>query len=247
MKENLIYHDYKNSPASYGRDGGTGRDILITTEIGSQNDYDFLSNIRSRETSVAALLEPRILPTMESALKKLTPVWNTFDHGNAVSFSMGLLPELSEKFIERAMRDQKRHKRNLEKIDMDAMKVIQDDIALSVDLASVAFDPDKPVFLMVMNYAPGSKPVAGAHEWHNDFMRAAGKIVLQRSLCVDGLRFKFKEQAQDDELRGVAFSTGRVLFKVTQDNMHSGCPISPNQSRVMYTMTGFPRHDIQFS
>jgi hypothetical protein len=65
---------------------------------------------------------------------------------------------------------------------------------------------------------------------------------LQRSLNVGGLCFAFNEQASPDIMEGVGLGTGRVAFKITDDNVHRGVQASAAEGRLIYTITGEPIH-----
>lgn len=243
--ENLIYHSKIDGYASYGRDGGAGRDIVIGPSVSLEADQRFLSNIASPLTSVVTILDNGPDDKMVSALDALSPVWNLAPRGTVyAAHNAETMDGLREGFANAAMKDFKRQRLPVEKIDPQAFAVLEKDIHESLNLFENMIDKAAPVSFRMVYYPPASQPIRILHNWHNDSVteNLIGKIRLQRSVNVDGLRFAFKEQAFPEmEIKGVGFSTGHVVFNVTPDNIHKAPPVSPDDGRIMYLATATPR------
>lgn len=240
--ERLIYHSKDNGYASYGRNGGKGRDIIVAPSVTAIEDRRFIGRIKSPDTTVVALLDDGPKPALQSALDNLMPVWNKARRGNAfIALDAPNVGTLSNCFIAEAIGDFTKQKLPVDEITPQAMESLHDDVRLSLDMIKDVIDVNAPVIFRMMYYPPASQPLAIFHHWHADTYPSnlMGKVRLQRSANHEGMRFAFKEQV-GDVLHGIGLSTGRVAFKVTEENVHSAAPISPTTGRMMYTITGHP-------
>lgn len=237
--EHLIHHTQEGGYASYGRDGGTGCNIMIAPAQNCDWDKAFLENIRSSETSVASVLERQPANALNRSLNSLMTAWSATPTGNLYFFDILTADTLRAEFMTRAPRIFKRQRVEPEKIDNAALTVLHGDICESLDMTRKIFAPEAPLAFLMLYYPPASAKMKAVHEWHDD-MRASteGKVCLNRSLNVDGVKFQFAEQADPETVTGVSLSIGRTMFKI--GHKHRAAPVSPTRGRVMYTITGAP-------
>lgn len=248
ISEHLVYHSPERGYASYGRDGGQGRDIIIAPSIDPKADKKLIHEISKPETSVVGVLDLQPQPFMEQALQSLMPVWNEARRGNVyIAYEAPDAAAFCRAFTDAALRDFKRQGLAIDKIDLHTLDSLQQDLSQSVELMREVIRPDQALSFRMVYYPPASQPLRLFHDWHADSYPPSlmGKVRLQRSLNHDGIRFAFKEQAAPERaLAGVGMSVGRAVFKITPENIHSAPPVSPVIGRAMYTITGTPRFDI---
>lgn len=242
MKERLIHHTAADGYVSYGRDGGQGRDIVIGPSKGFLQDCALLSRIRSPETTVVTTLEEKPDAALEGALDTLMTAWEKSKRGNLSLLEVCDTNTLRVEFQNRMHRNFKRFRVDPKEIDQAALDVLHDDVCRTLDMADTLLEPDTTVSFLLFHYPPSSEPVPITHNWHNDVRPVThGKIAFNRSPNITGVRFKFKEQADEDLLRGVGFSTGRTVFKIGKENIHRAASVSKTRGRVAYILTGQPR------
>jgi len=236
----LIHNTFENGVATYGRDGGAGRDIVIGPSRGYIEDREFFGHIRSRQTSVVSVLDPLASRTLPAALKNLMDVWNNIEGGFYTLQKAKTPSELLKNFEVNLLGQSARKDIDLTTIDKKAVDFLKREIHLSLDFGSVVLDAKKPTRLLLMYYPANSEPERLTHRWRTD-EKAEGNIVIHHAFNVGGLQVQFKEQTDLDEINGVSFAPGRTMLKVAKDNYHRGWPLSPNEGRLLYAITGTPR------
>ncbi len=236
----LIHNTAEDGYMSYGRDGGAGRDIMIAPSQGYTANKEFFGNIRSRDTSVVSVLEPSSTKRLPPSVKRLMSVWNNVEDGFYTLQKAKTSSELLKNFEVHLLGQSARKDIDLTTIDSKAVDFLKDEINISLDFGSVVLDPKKPMRLLMRYHSADAEPV---RRWRND-RHAEGKIVVYHAFNGGGLQAQFKEQTDLDEISGVSFAPGRVMFKVAEDNYHRDWPVAPTEGRLMYAITGTPRHGI---